>query len=221
MACAELLASTGADYLVTDLQHGAASEGDLPGLTGTVAALGVTPLVRVRHAGVAEIGRALDLGAHGVFIPNVRGLEHVREVVSYCRYGPEGVRSYGRLVGGSDEPACILVLETSQALTDLPAIVEVDGVDGIYVGPRDLALSLGRGGPGDSSYMNDVVAGIVTTCVDAGTPVGVHASFGEQASGYREMGATILTAAADTAVLAAALDAQLTAVRSTGGKQNL
>ncbi len=106
---------------------------------------------------------------------------------------------------------------TGAVMAAASRLSQEDGVDGIYVGPRDLALSLGRGEPGDLAYMSDVVAGIVTTCVEAGTPVGVHASFAEQTSGYRKMGATILTAAANTAVLAAAFDAQVNALRLTGG----
>ena len=217
VAAAALLASSHPDFVVTDLQHGAASEGDLPGLTAAIVACGVTPLVRVRSPSVADIGRALDLGAHGVFIPNVRGVAHVREVVSYCRYGPGGVRSYGRLVGGADNPLCILVLETAEAFRDLDAILQVEGVDGVYVGPKDLALSLGQSEPPGNNDVAGVVDGIVAGCVAAGMPVGVHASFGEETTRHRMAGASILTAAADTIVLASAIDAELAAARAGVG----
>ena len=139
---AQLLAGTGADYVVLDLQHGAPAESDLPAVTAAVAAAGALPLVRTRSAHFADIGRPLDLGAHGVFVPNVRDADHVREVVAACRYAPTGTRSIGRLSGGADEPLVLTVLETATALDDLDAVLAVDGLDGVYVGPGDLSLCL-------------------------------------------------------------------------------
>jgi 2-keto-3-deoxy-L-rhamnonate aldolase RhmA len=111
-ATAVLLAESGElDYLVTDLQHGVTSESELPGICAAAASRGVTPLARVRSSTSADIGRALDLGAHGVFLPNVGNAEHVAEVLtranskiavsrsklSYCNgsqvSGSRGVRS--------------------------------------------------------------------------------------------------------------------------------
>src|SRR3954447_26823741 len=101
---AELLARAGPDYVVLDVQHGALSETDLPGVTATIAATGAVPLVRTRSAQFADIGRALDLRAHRVFVANGRGVDHVREVVAASRYAPAGPRSAGGLAGGVDEP---------------------------------------------------------------------------------------------------------------------
>ena len=199
---AELLAGTGADYVVLDLQHGALAEADLPGVTAAVAAAGALPLVRTRSAHFADIGRPLDLGAHGVFVPNVRDADHVREVVAACRYAPTGTRSIGRLSGGADEPLVLIVLETATALDDLDAVLAVDGLDGIYVGPSDLSLSLGRAGDGHREHMQEVIASIVARAVAAGMPVGVHTSSGEVAAGYAAQGATIVTAAVDLTILA-------------------
>ena len=199
---AELLAGTGADYVVLDLQHGALAEADLPGVTAAVAAAGALPLVRTRSAHFADIGRPLDLGAHGVFVPNVRDAGHVCEVVAACRYAPTGTRSIGRLSGGADEPLVLIVLETATALDDLDAVLAVDGLDGIYVGPSDLSLSLGRAGDGHREHMQEVIASIVARAVAAGMPVGVHTSSGEVAAGYAAQGATIVTAAVDLTILA-------------------
>lgn len=214
---AELLARTGPDYVVLDLQHGAIGEADLPGVTATIAATGVVPLVRTRSAQFADIGRPLDLGAHGVFVPNVRGVDHVREVVAACRYAPTGTRSAGRLVGGADEPLVMIVLETAEALDDLDAILTVEGLDGIYVGPTDLSLSLGRSDPADRDHMQAVISSVITRAVAAGMPVGVHApSGGAQANRYAEQGATIVTAAVDTSTLIAAVQEQLRLARAHG-----
>jgi 4-hydroxy-2-oxoheptanedioate aldolase len=209
----ELLAATGADYVVLDLQHGAVAEPDLPGICAAIAAAGTVPLVRTRSAHFADIGRPLDLGARGVFVPNVRDAEHVREVVAACRYAPAGTRSIGRLSGGADEPLVMIVLETATALDDLDAVLAVDGLDGIYVGPSDLSLSLDRAGDEHRAFMQEVISSIVTRAVAAGKPVGVHASSGADAARHGQQGATILTAAVDATVMADALRRQLAAVR--------
>ena len=85
---AELLGRSGADYVVVDLQHGATGEADLPGVAAAIGAAGSVPLVRTRSPLFPDVGRALDLGAQGVVVPNVRDAEHAREVVAACRYAP-------------------------------------------------------------------------------------------------------------------------------------
>lgn len=210
---AELLASAGPDYVVLDLQHGALAETDLPGVTAAAARAGAVPLVRTRSAHFADVGRPLDLGAHGVLVPNVRDAAHVREVVAACRYAPAGTRSAGRLSGGTDEPLVLVVLETASALADLDAVLAVDGLDGVYVGPMDLGLSLGRADPADQ----EVLSSIIARAVAAGMPVGVHApDGGAQARRYADQGATIVTAAVDTAALTAAVLRDLALVRGSG-----
>lgn len=212
----ELLAGTGADYVVLDLQHGALAEADLPGVTAAVSAAGAVPLVRTRSAQFADVGRPLDLGARGVLVPNVRGAEHVREVVAACRYGPRGNRSIGRLSRGADEPLVLVVLETAGAFDELDAVLAVDGLDGIYVGPSDLSLSLGRAGDEHRGFMRETISSIVARAVAAGVPVGVHAASGADAARHAEQGATIVTAAVDTSVLSAAVREQLGVARSVG-----
>jgi 4-hydroxy-2-oxoheptanedioate aldolase len=171
-------------------------------------------LVRTRSAQFADIGRPLDLGAQGVFVPNVRGADHVREVVAACRYAPVGTRSAGRLSGGSDEPLVMIVLETAEALDDLDAVLAVDGLDGVYVGPADLSLSLGKADPTERDHMQEVISSIITRAVAAGVPVGVHSpSGGVQAGRYAEQGATIVTAAVDTSALTESVRRQLAIVR--------
>jgi 4-hydroxy-2-oxoheptanedioate aldolase len=192
-------------------------EAELPGVTAAVVAAGAVPLVRTRSAHVADIGRPLDLGAHGVFVPNVRGADHVREVVAACRYGPAGTRSAGRLSGGSDEPLMLIVLETAEALDDLDAVLAVDGLDGIYVGPTDLSLSLDRAGPDGRDHMQAVISSIVARAVAAGMPVGVHASDAVQAGRHAREGATIVTATVDDAALTESVRRHLALVRGESG----
>lgn len=212
-ASAGLLARTGADYVVLDLQHGALAEADLPASTAAVVAAGAVPLVRTRSPHFADVGRPLDLGAHGVIVPNIRDAGHAREVVASCRYGPSGDRSIGRLSGGSDQPLVILMLETAGALEDLDAILAIEGLDGVYVGPADLSLSLGRADESSGDHMRGVISSIVARAVAAGVPVGVHAYTGSEAAAHAAEGATIVTAAMDASVLSSVVPEQLRAAR--------
>jgi len=79
------LAAAGLDYVVIDLQHGGATETDLPGMTSAIRLAGATPIGRVRHAHTADIGRALDLGCEGVIVPNVDSAAQARQAASAVR----------------------------------------------------------------------------------------------------------------------------------------
>src|ERR687894_86585 len=130
----EVLARTGADYVVVDLQHGAVAEAELPGVAAAITAAGSVPLVRTRSPSFPDVGRPLDLGARGVIVPNVRDAAHARDVVA--------------------------------------------GLDGVYVGPGDLSLSLELTGPGNRAELRGVLSSIIARAGAAGVPVGVHAFTG-------------------------------------------
>ena len=197
----ELLARTGADFVVVDLQHGAVTEVDLPGVAAAITAAGSVPLVRTRSPSFADVGRPLDLGACGVIVPNVRDADHAREVVAASRYAPAGGRSIGRLSGGVDHPLVVVMVETASALEDLDAVLAVPGLDGVYVGPGDLALSLNLAGAENRADLRGVLSSIIARACAAGVPVGVHAYNGEDAAGYAAEGASIVTVAVDAASL--------------------
>ena len=209
----EVLALTGPDYVVVDLQHGATTEADLPGVTAAVTAAGPVPLVRTRSPSFADVGRPLDLGAHGVIVPNVRDADHAREVVGACRYAPHGGRSIGRLAGGTDDPLVIAMVETASALDDLDAVLAVTGLDGVYVGPGDLALALGLTGADRRAELRGVLSSIIARAVAAEVPVGVHAYTGDEAAGYAAEGATIVTVAVDAVCLSQAAAHHLAVAR--------
>jgi 4-hydroxy-2-oxoheptanedioate aldolase len=213
----EVLARTGADYVVVDLQHGATSEAELPGIAAAITAAGSVPLVRTRSPGFADIGRPLDLGARGVIVPNVRDADHAREVVRATRYAPAGGRSIGRLSGGADQPLVIAMVEAATTLDDLDAVLAVEGLDGVYVGPGDLSLSLGLTGEAGREELRGVLSSIVARAVAAGVPVGVHAYSGAEAAGFAAEGATIVTVAVDATSLRAATTQHLAVARDLPG----
>lgn len=215
----EVLARTGPDFVVVDLQHGATAEAELPGVTAAVGAAGAVPLVRTRSPAFADVGRPLDLGARGVIVPNVRDADHAREVVAACRYAPAGGRSIGRLSGGAEQPLVIVMVEAATALGDLDAVLAVEGLDGVYVGPGDLSLSLGLTGERHRDELRGVLSSITARAVAAGVPVGVHAYSGEEAAGHAAEGATIVTVAVDTAALREVVTQHLGVARSRTGAE--
>jgi len=207
-----LLAAAGLDYVVIDLQHGGATEHDLPGLTTAIRLAGATPIGRVRYAHPADIGRALDLGCAGVIVPNVNSAAQAREVAGACRYPPAGYRSAGGVLATGD-PFCVIMVESAEAVADLDATLAQDGVDGIYVGPRDLSYSLGCPLDPDDPVLRPALERIWAACAAAGKPVGVHATDGLTARLYRDGGCRLITVATDTQAMSRGTAAELDAAR--------
>ena len=208
-----LLAATGLDYVVVDLQHGEATEADLPAMTSAIRLAGATPIARVRHANPADIGRALDLGCEGVIVPNVDSAAQARQVAGAVRYPPAGYRSAGGVLAAA-EPFCLVMAESADAVAELDATLAADGVDGIYVGPGDLSLSLGCALDPDDPVLSQALQRVWAACAAAGKPVGVHATDGATARRYREAGCTLITTAVDAAAITRDTAAQFRLARA-------
>jgi len=208
-----LLAAAGLDYVVIDLQHGEATEADLPGLTSAIRLAGAVPIARVRHAHTADIGRALDLGCEGVIVPNVDSAVQARQVAGAVRYPPAGQRSMGGVLAAR-EPFCLVMAESAAAVAELDATLAVDGVDGLYVGPGDLSLSLGCALDPDDPVLDQALRRIWAACAAAGKPVGVHATDGGTAHRYLQAGCTLITTAVDATAITRDTAAQLSLVQA-------
>ena len=204
----------GLDYVVIDLQHGTATEHDLPALTTAIRHAGATPLGRVRHAHPADIGRALDLGCEGVIVPNVESAEQAAAVAGACRYPPDGYRSAGGTMVSRPDPLCIVMVESRQAMAELPATLRLSGVDGVYVGPRDLSYSLGCPLDPADPVLRPALEKIWADCAAAGKPVGVHATDGNTARLYRENGCRLVTLVADALAISRTVVSELAAARA-------
>src|SRR5215472_7933767 len=208
-----LLAAAGVDYVVVDLQHGGATEHDLPGLTSAIRLAGAVPLARVRYAHPADIGRALDLGCAGVIVPNVESAEHAREAVGACRYPPAGYRSAGGVMASPEQSFCVIMVESAAALAQIDTTLALDGVDGIYVGPRDLSYSLGCELDPDDPVLRPALERVWAACAKAGKPVGVHATDGATASLYRRNGCRLVNVASDMLAISRQTAGELNAAR--------
>jgi 4-hydroxy-2-oxoheptanedioate aldolase len=198
---ARALAGSGVDYVCIDLQHGGATESHLPELTSAIRLGGAAPLGRVRHAHPADIGRALDLGCDGVIVPNVDSAAQARSVVGSCRFPPDGYRSAGGVLASPELPLCILMVESQEALHDLPETLTVPGLDGIYVGPRDLSLALGCALDPHDPVLRPAFERVWALCAAAGKPAGVHATDPVNARLYRENGCRIVTVVNDNTAI--------------------
>lgn len=207
----------GLDYVVIDLQHGTATEHDLPALTTAIRLAGAIPIGRVRHQHPADIGRALDLGCDGVIVPNVESAEQAELAAGACRYPPDGYRSAGGAMPGPMPPLCIIMVESRQALAELPRTLKLPGVDGIYVGPRDLSYALGCALDPRDPVLRPALEQIWADCAAAGKPVGVHATDGATARLYRENGCRLITVIADVHAITRGAAAELAAAQASTG----
>ena len=195
------VASAGYDYVVIDLQHGAATEAFLPGMCASIALTGAAPIVRTRSGTFADVGRALDLGAHGVIVPNVDDDAAAAAVVRSVRYPPEGDRSFGRLHADNTDPLCFIMVESRNAVQALPRTLGVPGIDGIYVGPADLSLSLGCNPTHADRTFDSAIAYLLNECRAGNVPVGVHDPMGTEIDRYVGAGCQLVNVFSDMPAL--------------------
>jgi 4-hydroxy-2-oxoheptanedioate aldolase len=228
---AEVLAGAGVDYVCVDQQHGVIDYDSMVPMFQAIRAEGVAPITRVLSNDPFLIMKALDAGAWGVIVPLVNDAEDAARAVAACRYPPRGMRSYGpvRAAGviGSRDPEelggevlCLVMVETREALERVEEITNTPGLDGVYIGPSDLALSLGL--PPTLEVTEEAhleaVNRIREACHRNGIAAGIHAPSGEWARKHAEAGFDVVTVATDAALLRSAALRELTIARGEAGK---
>jgi 4-hydroxy-2-oxoheptanedioate aldolase len=146
-ATAELFAASAFAWCCLDMQHGAIHEGNLEGLLHAMAAAQTPAIVRVGWNEPRLIMWALDMGASGVIVPMVNTVEDAENIADALYYPPKGTRSFGTIRNGYDadpgEVFGLAMIETQEGLDQVERIASVDGLAGIFIGPVDLALSIG------------------------------------------------------------------------------
>jgi 4-hydroxy-2-oxoheptanedioate aldolase len=214
---AEAAALAGADYVVVDQQHGAVDSSAMLAMLQAIQAGGAAPLVRVARNEPFVIGNALDLGAAGVIVPMVEDGEQAARAVAACRYAPEGERSFGALRGGAAEPPlCLVMIETRAGLERAEEIAATPGLDGIYIGPSDLALTLGLQPTLRLEHppVLEAIERVRAVCAGAGVLAGLHCLAAEDAAEHAGRFAMV-TAGGDALHLQGALAAGLATARRT------
>lgn len=196
---AEIAGRSGYDWVGIDTQHGIISYDGMIQMLQAIGVSGTPVIVRVSANDSGEIARALDAGADGVIVPLVEDADGARTAVGACRYAPEGTRSWGptrAALGvsgftpkyGNDHAVCIVQLESTRAVDNLTEILEVPGVDAIYIGPNDLAISAGLApdltvqNPEHRRLVDVIVTGAKQHSIATGTHVPTPAHAGEWSS---------------------------------------
>lgn len=231
---AEVLSHAGYDAVTIDHQHGMFGLDRVIALLQGVSGGPAMPMVRCSHLDLAEIGKLLDAGAYGLICPSIDTAEQCRALVSACRYPPIGQRSFGPsrglLYGGSDyvEQANATVqvwamIESSEALNNLEEIVNVPGLDGVYVGPNDMALSLGVPPATTSvaSEVRDALARVLEVGHAAGIAVGAYCADAQSAVALVEDGYDLVTPGNDVVLLREGAASRLAAISGTRAAETL
>jgi len=215
---AEVSATAGFDWLLIDGEH---APNDLRSTLAALQAVAphrAQPVVRAVQGDTALIKQLLDIGAKNLLVPMVDTAEQARALVSATRYPPLGIRGVGSAVGRAsqwsartdyldiaDAEVCLLVqAETEAALANLPQICAVDGIDGVFIGPADLAASMGhRGRPGHPEVQAAIEAAM-RTIVASGKAAGTLTSDPKLARRYLELGCSFVAVGVDVLLFAGA-----------------
>ncbi len=211
----ELIARAGFDWLIIDLEHGAGTESDLLANLHAVGATSTAALVRPQSGERLRIGRALDLGAHGIMVPRIDLPEQAREAVAWMRYPPDGSRGLalstrgaglGEL-GHTDIQAInrrilgIIQIESPSAVQHAAQIAAIDGVDVLFVGPTDLSHSLGVPGRFDDPIYLDALRHVATTAEAGGKAAGILLRDARALPRHRELGFRFIGLGSDGAFI--------------------
>lgn len=211
---AEILAHAGFDWVLIDTEH---APNELPGVLEQLRALQggtASPVVRPAWNDPVILKRVLDVGAQTVLVPYVQNASEAERAVASTRYPPRGIRGVASLhranaygarrdyLTRAHEETCVLVqIETRAAATELEAIAAVDGIDGVFVGPSDLAASLGHLGESAHPEVQAVIADVCARARRAGKPAGILAPVEEDARRFLAMGFTFVAVGSDLSVL--------------------
>ena len=153
---AQIVALTGVDGIIIDCEHGHIGDDAMHNSVAAIAALGVSPIIRIRGPAHDIIKRALDTGTHGIMVPQINNAEEARQVVASSKFPPQGVRGQGSafpsiahglttpeyMKSANETTLTMIQIETRAGVENVDEIAAVPGVDLVFIGPNDLAQSL-------------------------------------------------------------------------------
>jgi 4-hydroxy-2-oxoheptanedioate aldolase len=224
---AEIMSAAGCDWLCIDLQHGLIDEHAMRTMVQAAAIRDTPVLVRVPWNEPGAIMRALDAGAEGVIVPMVNTAAEARAAAGASRYPPLGYRSWGPLRSGmaqhgfnpalgNEQVLCLVMIETHEAVENVDEILDVPGVDGVFVGPNDLAISHSgaNDGAGRSSRDVEMIGRVAKACERKGLVAGISCTGPEDAHRWNEVGYWMLGLPSDAGLLGNAMARQLASARA-------
>lgn len=210
---AEILAEAGFDWLFIDLEHSTLDPAKVQAVLQAVAGRSAA-ILRLPLNDEIWIKKALDTGATGIMVPQVNTADDARRAVRLSKYPPRGTRSvgvarahgYGAAMGdylsrANDETVVVIQAEHIQAVENIEAILDVEGIDAVLVGPYDLSASMGLTGQVDSPPVQAAIARVRAACQARGVPLGIFAVDARRARAYASQGFTLLAGGSDTLML--------------------
>jgi len=222
----EISARAGFDWLLIDMEHTPNSEADVLGHLRAANGGTAEPVVRVPWNDAVIIKRVLDIGARSLLVPYVQNVEEAKRAVAATRYPPEGVRGFSGMTRANDyardktypsaaasEIFLAVQVESPEAVRNAAAIAAVDGIDGVFVGPNDLAANMGLVGQPYAPAVREATASILAPVRAAGKAAGVLDFNVESARGWLEMGFGFVAVGSDLSLLGAGLNALIAAHR--------
>jgi 4-hydroxy-2-oxoheptanedioate aldolase len=225
---AEIMATQGFDFVTLDVQHGLYGYESVVSAIRAVDTTPAVPIVRVPSGDPAFAGKLLDAGAQGIIFPMIETADDAEGAVKACRYHPRGARSFGPARAGlrfGRDPdvlgglaLCIVMIETSRSIENLPQIVSVEGIDAVFIGPADLAITYGMPPAAEPvpGVHADAIELVRQTARNAGLGVGLPCATGEYAAKMAAAGYTLLPIGADAQWVTQTARAELAIVRSAG-----
>jgi 4-hydroxy-2-oxoheptanedioate aldolase len=212
---AEIVARSGFDWLVFDTEHSPNDVQTVLGQLQAAAPYPVTPVVRPSWNDLVQQKRYLDIGAQTLLIPYIQSAAEAEQAVSGMRYPPRGLRGVGGLMRASgfgqisnymqacEDQLCLLVqVETREGLDHLEEIANVDGVDGVFIGPADLSASLGHPGNPKHPEVQSAIEDAIRRIRACGKAPGILTVDEAAARRYMEVGTLFTAVGLDAALLA-------------------
>ncbi|HEU4925013.1 MAG TPA: HpcH/HpaI aldolase/citrate lyase family protein [Burkholderiales bacterium] len=216
----EVIAGAGFDWILLDSEHSPADIENLLTQLQAAAPYPTHPVVRIPWNDMVTIKRVLDIGAQSLLVPYVSTADEAKAAVSYTRYPPAGVRGvagttratrFGRIADyarRAHEQICLLVqVETQGALDNIEAICEIDGVDGVFIGPADLHASLGHPGEIANPKVKPMIDDAIRRIRKAGKAPGILTPNEADARHWLDCGALFVAVGADVGILARGAEA--------------
>jgi 2-dehydro-3-deoxyglucarate aldolase/4-hydroxy-2-oxoheptanedioate aldolase len=224
---AEVCAAAGADWLLLDFEHGGGGEDQIRDVVPAAGSYGVPTVVRVESAARIRIGRVLDSGAAGIMLPRLDTAAEAAAAIRHLRYPPagdRGVATYNRacrfgldpgaLDRANDQVLGVVQIESAAAVGQADQIASLDGVDVLFVGPRDLSHDLGVPGDITAPQFTDAIEQVKAASRRHGKACGLLVNDGAAAARRLEQGWSFVAIGSDSTLLAAAVSAEFGRART-------
>ena len=230
---AEIMANQGYDTVTIDLQHGLIDYQTALSMLQAMNGSSTVPFARVPWLDPAIIMKLLDAGILGIICPMINSADEARRLASYVRYPPAGERSFGPARAGfivdpdyggkaNDMVQCLAMIETADGYRNVDEIVQVEGIDGVYIGPIDLTLGLyGNDLPigidREEPEMLEAIKRILDSAHAAGKKAGIHCGTPEYAARMSDLGFDMVALSTDLGMFSTASKSSLEATRRLMG----